>query len=121
MSLDMSLKPFDRVLGRNKDGDPWNPDIFLRYAYDKTYVVCARKNWLKCVPYEEETYKMPVVPFERGEHIRVQENAIQRRAIFLQLDVNDATKAVVWKYSGEMLQDGFHCVVPLKECLKTPW
>lgn len=118
----VTFKPFDRVLARNLENSPWNPDIFLRMSYDGGLYICARKEWRICIPYDEAKYKPEFCPFKKGDRLYVQEsNNTQSKAVFLQLDVNDMNKAVVWKYTNGLHQDGFHCEIPLNKCTKGDW
>jgi hypothetical protein len=47
------LKPFDRVLVRDKSGFSWDIDIF-RCLVNYTHF-CFRASWQQCIPYNEET------------------------------------------------------------------
>ena len=48
------FKPFDRVLVRDKDTDPWKADIYLDYEGENRCCryKCARMNYVFCIPYE---------------------------------------------------------------------
>ena len=48
------FKPFDRVLVRDKDTDPWEADIYLGYNEENKYCPykCASMNHQFCIPYE---------------------------------------------------------------------
>lgn len=118
----ITFKPFDRVLVRNLENTPWNPDIFLRMSYDGNLYVCARKEWRMCIPYDDEKYNPEFCPFRKGDRLYVQESDnMQRKAIFLQLKTDDINNAVVWKYTNGLHSSGFLCEVPLNECIKGDW
>ena len=47
------FKPFDSVLTRDNDKDPWIPDIFLLYREEVSFpYTCARSIGRQCIPYE---------------------------------------------------------------------
>ena len=52
------FKPFDRVLVRDKDTDPWKADIYLDYEGENRCCryKCARMNYVFCIPYEGNEY-----------------------------------------------------------------
>lgn len=52
------FKPFDKVLVRDKDTDPWKADIYLDYEGENRCCryKCARMNYVFCIPYEGNEY-----------------------------------------------------------------
>lgn len=52
------FKPFDKVLVRDKDTNPWKADIYLDYEEENRYYhyKCARMNHAFCIPYEGNEY-----------------------------------------------------------------
>lgn len=55
--IKQELKPFDKVLVRNQETEPWNADIYLKHL-DDTYssYKCTRSNYIMCIPYEGNEY-----------------------------------------------------------------
>lgn len=49
-----SLKPFDRVLVRDKDSDMWCCDFFSN-MYEELKFRCVSTYWNQCIPYNKET------------------------------------------------------------------
>ena len=49
-----SLKPFDRVLTRDKDSDMWCCDFFSN-MYEDLKFRCVSTYWNQCIPYNNET------------------------------------------------------------------
>lgn len=56
--IKQEFKPFDKVLIRDKDTEPWKADIYLGYdEEDKCYrYKCTRMNYRFCIPYEGNEY-----------------------------------------------------------------
>lgn len=56
--IKQEFKPFDKVLVRDKDTEPWKADIYLGYdEEDKCYrYKCTRMNYRFCIPYEGNEY-----------------------------------------------------------------
>lgn len=56
--IKQEFKPFDKVLVRDKDTDPWKADIYLDYEGENRYCryKCARMNYVFCIPYEGNEY-----------------------------------------------------------------
>lgn len=52
------FKPFDKVLVRDRDTNPWKADIYLDYEGENKYCryKCARMNYVFCIPYENNEY-----------------------------------------------------------------
>lgn len=50
-----TLKPFDKVLVRNRDGDFWNINLFSHYNKMYKVYTTVRGAWEQCIPYNEET------------------------------------------------------------------
>lgn len=52
------FKPFDRVLGRNRDTNTWEADIYLGYNEEDRYCryKCTSMNYQFCIPYEGNEY-----------------------------------------------------------------
>lgn len=49
------LKPFDKVLVRDKKEDAWRIDLFERYLPENCYnfnYSCLRATWEECIPYK---------------------------------------------------------------------
>lgn len=53
------FKPFDKVLVRNRENDPWEPDIFKFYGIKDGLLddpnmpfYCMSDCWIMCIPYE---------------------------------------------------------------------
>ena len=50
------LKPFDKVLVRDDDGDHWRIDLFAREEVEFTYrFICMVDKWKQCLPYNDQT------------------------------------------------------------------
>ena len=50
------FKPFDKVLVRDDDGDPWRIDLFEREEVEFTYrFICMIDGWKQCLPYNDQT------------------------------------------------------------------
>lgn len=49
------FKPFDKVLVRDRDDDPWVIDLFSYYKMKSIVYVCMRSSWVQCIPYNEHT------------------------------------------------------------------
>ena len=57
----LDFNPFDRVLGRDKDGQKWMPDFFQRYvSKNKTNYPyqCMGDSYKQCIPYEGNEDKL---------------------------------------------------------------
>ena len=56
--IKQEFKPFDKVLVRDKDTEPWKADIYLGYdEEDKCYrYKCTRMNYQFCISYEGNEY-----------------------------------------------------------------
>lgn len=52
------FKPFDKVLVRDKNNEPWKADIYLGYDEEDKYYryKCTRMNYHFCIPYEGNEY-----------------------------------------------------------------
>lgn len=52
------FKPFDKVLVRDKNNEPWKADIYLGYDEEDKYYryKCTRMNYQFCIPYEGNEY-----------------------------------------------------------------
>lgn len=51
------FKPFDKVLVKDKDTEPWEADIYLGYEESSPYpYICARIKYKMCIPYEGNEY-----------------------------------------------------------------
>jgi hypothetical protein len=46
------FKPFDKVLVRNKQEDPWRANIYSHYRGGITPYQCVSYQWLYCIPFE---------------------------------------------------------------------
>lgn len=47
------FKPFDKVLVRNYDVNPWSIELYETYRYNNYY--CMNDHYKKCIPYNAET------------------------------------------------------------------
>lgn len=56
--IKQEFKPFDKVLVRDNDTDPWRIDIYLGYEEENNVCRyrCARMNYRFCIPYEGNEY-----------------------------------------------------------------
>lgn len=56
--IKQEFKPFDKVLVRDKDTNPWKADIYLDYEEGNKWCryKCARMNYVYCIPYEGNEY-----------------------------------------------------------------
>lgn len=56
--IKQEFKPFDRVLGRNRDTNTWEADIYLGYNEEDRYCryKCTSMNYQFCIPYEGNEY-----------------------------------------------------------------
>lgn len=45
------LKPFDKVLVRDRDADEWECNLFIRIDEEGLYY-CVSSWWMQCIPYE---------------------------------------------------------------------
>ncbi|NCC05984.1 MAG: hypothetical protein EOM37_18530 [Proteobacteria bacterium] len=85
---DHKLEPFQRVLVRDFDSQPWKADLFS-HGYDEdgnTFFACmGEAAWLQCIPYTPETAHLlgtsqpyeppkPPVEYEWGQKVRVLRN-----------------------------------------------
>lgn len=51
------LKPFEKVLVRNSDFEPWKIDFYSTYIENKSYhYICASNDYKICIPYEGNEY-----------------------------------------------------------------
>lgn len=46
------LKPFDKVLARDRDDKKWDCDIFCHLDDKERVFICIRNWWRQCIPYE---------------------------------------------------------------------
>ena len=54
MKNEIELKPFDKVLVRDKEADAWQIDIFEKYeeSFSGRWYSCLVSLWQQCIPYE---------------------------------------------------------------------
>lgn len=51
------FKPFEKVLVRNSDFEPWKIDFYSTYIENKSYhYICASNDYKICIPYEGNEY-----------------------------------------------------------------
>lgn len=51
-----TLKPFDKILGKDHITSKWRCDFFSHIINDNSYkFVCAARNYNKCIPYNDDT------------------------------------------------------------------
>lgn len=76
----MELKPFDKVLARDNDGEFWEINIFGRYVKgDPVFpYVCINERYKQCIPYEGNesllgttTSPKPKYEFKNGDPVIV--------------------------------------------------
>lgn len=66
------FKPFEQVLVRDADNQPWRCGIYSHYDATNKIHQCTDTAWVQCIPYNEETmhlvntctYPTPVEPKE---------------------------------------------------------
>lgn len=46
------FKPFDKVLVRNGNNEPWVIEFFEKYITEKALYSCMCARWMQCIPYE---------------------------------------------------------------------
>lgn len=49
------FKPFDQVLVRDYDDDPWRAMHYSHFNNEQQRHYCASSYWNQCIPYNEET------------------------------------------------------------------
>jgi|GEM_PF-1948540 len=66
------FKPFDRVLVRDSDKDPWTIDIFIKFMklMRRSYM-CFTSFWCQCIPYEgnERLFNTTDVPEKQEDEV----------------------------------------------------
>ena len=79
----MELKPFDKVLVRDNDGESWETSIFGRYVEgDPVFpYICINERYKQCIPYEGNesllgttTSPKPKYEFKDGDPVIVWNN-----------------------------------------------
>ena len=79
----MELKPFDKVLVRDNDGEFWEINIFGRYVESDPVFpyVCINERYKQCIPYEDNesllgttTSPKPEYEFKDGDPVIVWNN-----------------------------------------------
>ena len=79
----MELKPFDKVLVRDNDGESWETSIFGRYVKgDPVFpYICINERYKQCIPYEGNesllgttTSPKPEYEFKDGDPVIVWNN-----------------------------------------------
>lgn len=49
------FKPFDQVLVRDYDDDPWRAMHYSHFNNEQQRHYCASSYWMQCIPYNENT------------------------------------------------------------------
>lgn len=49
------FKPFDKVLVRDYDKDPWRANFYSNFNEKENAHICASSYWQQCIPYNENT------------------------------------------------------------------
>lgn len=114
-----TFKPFERVLVRNEDSEPWRPGHFSHRFDDGTFRCIARATTYKqCIPYSgNEALCWQIAPYEEPESYKFGENVIVKfyagglnlKAVFIGLDKNSTDKYLVVIEGREAVQAVPYC------------
>lgn len=52
----IKLKPFDKVLVRDRDSARWNCDLFSYADFENRMYICVGSGWRQCIPYEDNKH-----------------------------------------------------------------
>lgn len=86
----MELKPFDKVLVRDNDGELWEINIFGRYVKSDPIFpyVCINERYKQCIPYEGNesllgttTSPKPKYEFKDGDVVVVWNNGFKSKYV----------------------------------------
>lgn len=67
-----TLRPFDKVLIRNREDDKWHCNIFCHINEELLFkFFCIVDNWIYCIPYNEETEHLVGTTEEAPEFYRI--------------------------------------------------
>lgn len=54
MKNQFEFKPFDKVLVRDDDNQPWRANIYSHIDANN-HIACVTSSWKQCIPYNEKT------------------------------------------------------------------
>ena len=119
MEITKYLRPFDKVLVRDDDNEPWKIELFERYSNrnDGYPYVCMKTIWRQCIPFEgnEHLLTEPTDEFKWGEHVEVSDNGhVWYKALFIYKNIDNT-------HSYRALAERFPNAECWKYCRKSDW